>query len=87
VKSTVTFGWDVALAAFKSVIELGLVAMAFLFPAYVLSEPEQLRFILRKGKVEKEKESETDTEKTKDGENQTVENEDNKRSVITKHLR
>jgi len=52
VKSAVTFGWDVALAAFKSVLELAFAAMAFLFPAYFLAEPEIRRFILRKGETE-----------------------------------
>jgi len=49
VQSAVTFGWDVALAAFKSVLELAIAAMAFLFPAYFLAEPELRRFIWRKG--------------------------------------
>jgi len=57
VKSSVTFGWDVALAAFKSVLELAIAAMAFLFPAYFLAEPELRRFILRKGEKETEQKS------------------------------
>jgi len=48
IKSAVTFGWDVALAAFKSVLELAIAAMAFLFPSYFLAEPELRRFIWRK---------------------------------------